>query len=118
MNLNEGFEELRRLSKKLAEKLDELDPTSKEYEAILKHKLEIDNMINEYANTCLKDESSKKDDNTKRLGIWIGLVTALTTLTGKLIFDTWWSFKGFRFEQDGTICSKTFKRIIDNFHKK
>lgn len=118
MNLDEGFEELRSLSKKLAEKLDTLDPTSKEYETILKHKLEIDNMINEYANTGLKDESSKKDDKTKRLGIWIGLVTAITTLGGKMIFDTWWSIKGFRFEETGTICSKTFKRIIDNFHKK
>lgn len=115
---SDNVKQLSELSFKLTEKLETLDPTTKEYNDVLRHKLDIEERIQQYTESENKVVISEKEDKTKKLGVWVGLGTAIITLCGKLVFDAWFANKGFYFEENGTICSKTFKRIIDNFHKK
>ena len=100
------------------DKLKNYEPGSAEYseavEGLTKlYKLKIDETQNEINHE--KDVLQIESENKHRK---IGYVLSALGLGLPLIFNSVWMFKGFKFEEKGTICSQTFKWLTNGFRSR
>lgn len=100
------------------EKVKHLEPGSAEYSSAVEgltklYKLKIEETKNELDFEEKAEERESENKHRK-----IGYVLSALGLGLPLIFNSVWMYKGFKFEENGTICSQTFKWLTNGFRSK
>lgn len=100
------------------EKVNDYKPGTAEYtsavESLTKlYKLKIEETKNELDYEEKVERLEQENKHRK-----IGYVFSALGLGLPLIFNSIWMYKGFKFEENGTICSQTFKWLTNGFRSK
>lgn len=95
-------------SKERSEAVDDLVKLYKLRIEEVKTELDYKKEIDEHERN---DQTKKEQLSEQRKDRWL----KLGITTAELIFYGIWMYKGFRFEEKGTICSSVFKDLIRHF---
>lgn len=115
------YETMGMLDEELKSRINEMKeykPGSEEYTAAVEgitklYKLKIEESKNELE---YEHEAEKLDSENKHRKI--GYVLSGVGFGMTMLFNTVWMVKGFKFEEDGVLCSSTFKWLTNGFRHK
>lgn len=103
---------------RLYNKLAELEPDSKEYEAVNSNLAKLMEKRIEIEKLEMSESQNEKQMIEERNARWIKNAIDLALGVGSIALTVWGAKASFKFEEEGTLSTQTGKKLFDRIFRK